>query len=208
MRAKSIIVLLLILLLTNVNPISAVQPAPEPQQNDMGTGEDAGDTFDEATLIDVGNGNGYIHDPIDGRDYYKIPVATGQTIRVGLTSKLDFECNLAIYDAYQQVVDAAEFKNKNPISVSWTFTSPGFCYIKVATWIRQGGTYSLSITLSGGHEPTLEPVIVEESMDFFESLSSIPGFPVYSVIIGILFVAIFLAFKTNQEGIIPYESNI
>jgi len=191
MRYKAITFLLLILLLFNVNLIgaAAIIRIEPPKQNDMGSDDDAGATFDEATEITVGYGTGYVGAG-SSKDYYKIPVTAGQTIRAELTSKIDIEMILEIYDSNTLVLDEARFKNEVPASVSWTFTYSGFFYIMIARWdVKDSATYTLAITASGGGGDAT-------SQDEGDNGGwEIPGYPMLSVMIGILAGIMILALQ-------------
>ena len=127
-------------------------------------------------------------------DYYKIPVTDGQTIKVDMTSKIVFKCGLAMYDDYEQPVDDAEFtRAESHVSVSWTFDYQGFCYFALGTGNRQGGVYSLVITSSGG----MGEIPPQGSSDDGDSGFNIPGYPTWSIMIGIFVSALFLGFRSR-----------
>lgn len=62
-----------------------VEPGPKAGQNDMGTGADAGDTFDTATTLS-GSGTGELYFGLDSVDYYQVYSAGNQWIDVKITA--------------------------------------------------------------------------------------------------------------------------
>jgi hypothetical protein len=126
-------------------------------QDDMLTGGDAGNTIDDATLIEIDSGNGFEGYP-DQYDWYKIAVVKDQTISVRLSSNTGY-FSLELYDTNQQRVDSVSHDGGDspPVWVTWTATKPGFFYVLSKHFYGSYDTYSLLIT--GMAEPVNEPPI-------------------------------------------------
>jgi len=126
-------------------------------QDDMLSGGDAGNTIDDATLIEIDSGNGFEGYP-DQYDWYKIAVVKDQTISVRLSSNTGY-FSLELYDTNQQRVDSVSHDGGDspPVWVTWTATKPGFFYVLSKHFYGSYDTYSLLIT--GMAEPVNEPPI-------------------------------------------------
>jgi len=126
-------------------------------QDDMLSGGDAGNTIDDATLIEIDSGNGFEGYP-DQYDWYKIAVVKDQTISVRLSSNTWY-FSLELYDTNQQRVDSVSHDGGDspPVWVTWTATKPGFFYVLSKHFYGSYDTYSLLIT--GMAEPVNEPPI-------------------------------------------------
>ncbi len=149
MRRKVILGALLFLLCVYVSTDSFVKTnhVGATTQDDMGTGGDAGNTIENATLIEAPSGNGYGGFD-DQYDWYKIPVVNGQTISIEMSSNTGF-FYIQLFDTNQQKVDQATHEAREsqpPVSVSWTATKSGFFYFKVKHEYFTWDTYSLEIT--------------------------------------------------------------
>jgi len=129
-----------------------VKPVVATVQDDMGTGGDAGNTFDTATLISAGTGTGYL-DSNDQNDYYKISVSEGQSISVSMTPPFGSDFDLRLYDSNQTQVDYSNSSGSVTDTVTYTATTSGYFYVKVYLW-GGSGTYSMVVTITGGEVTT------------------------------------------------------
>jgi hypothetical protein len=118
------------------------------EQNDMGTGGDAGNSMSAATLISAGSGTGYI-DSTDTADYYKISVTSGQTISVRMTPPSGSDFDLKLYDTNQSQVDSSNLGGSQTDTVEATASASGYFYIYVYHYSGTG-TYSMTVTVTGG----------------------------------------------------------
>lgn len=119
-------------------------------QTDMNTGGDAGDSFDDASLITAGSGTGYLDD-MDYEDYYKISLSAGQTININMAPPSGSDFDLYLSNPYQIDLFDAQSTNSGDAaeSVSYAVTSAGTYYIRVE--MESGsGTYSMTVALTGG----------------------------------------------------------
>ena len=118
------------------------------EQNDMGTGGDAGNSMSAATLISAGSGTGYL-DSTDTTDYYKVAVSSGQTVRVSMTPPSGSDFDLYIYDTNQSQVDSSNLGGSQTDTVEATASASGYFYIYVYHY-SGSGTYSMTVTITGG----------------------------------------------------------
>jgi hypothetical protein len=115
-------------------------------QNDCGTGSDASNTFSGANPISAPKScSGYL-DPSDTDDYYKLPVTSGSTIDVSLTSPSGTDFDLYLYDPNNNL--KASSTSTNPTdSVSFVVDSSGDWRVEIYQF-SGSGTYSLSVTVT------------------------------------------------------------
>jgi len=118
-------------------------------QNDMGTGDDAGDGISSATLIRSGSGNGYI-DSSDTADWYKISVSSGQTVTVSMTPPSGADFDLILDDTGQSALGSSSLGGTQTDTVTGTATASGYFYIDVYRY-SGSGIYSLTVTESGSN---------------------------------------------------------
>ena len=117
-------------------------------QNDMGSGTDAGSTLITATRIQAGSGTGYV-DLTDTADYYKVSVASGQTVMATITPPTGSDFDLVLYGTNQTQVDSSSLGGSQTDTVEGTATSLGDFYIYVDQY-SGSGIYSLTVTVTGG----------------------------------------------------------
>ena len=119
-----------------------------PTQNDMGTGGDAGNTNETATLISAGSGTGYL-DSTDTNDLYLVSLSSGQTISVSMTPPSGSDFDLYLYAPDTSLIDQSTYSGSTTDGVEGVATSSGYFYIQVEQY-SGSGTYSLTITVTGG----------------------------------------------------------
>lgn len=113
----------------------------------MLSGGDAGNTLDDATLIAISEGNGWVYNPMDRFDYYKFPVVKDQEVSVWMSTKNGIVSTI-LYDTNMLNVDRATYDDTDdpPVLVSWTPTKDGFFYLQLQNAYAIGMTYSLTIS--------------------------------------------------------------
>jgi hypothetical protein len=125
-----------------------VKPVVASVQDDMGTGEDAGNTLDTATLISAGAGTGYL-DLTDQSDFYKVSVSAGQSISVSMTPPSGSDFDLELYDTDQSQVDLSILDGSQTDTVEAIALTDGYFYIHVYRY-SGSGTYSMTVIVTGG----------------------------------------------------------
>jgi hypothetical protein len=114
-------------------------------QDDMGTGGEAGNTIDDATLVGPSVGNGYNWSG-DREDYYRVSVVEGQTVAVEITNNTG-AYDLTLYDVNQLRVDADNHNPvENPGRVEWIATRYGYFYVYVWFTSYVGSSYTLTVS--------------------------------------------------------------
>lgn len=122
-----------------------IVPTPENIPfGDMGIGRDAGDSFEEASLISVGSGTGKL-DNFDRTDYYKISVSSGQMVSAGMTPPSGANFDLDVYDPHTGSANSSHNLGDETDAVAYTATASGYLYIQVG-WKSGAGTYSMTVT--------------------------------------------------------------
>jgi hypothetical protein len=121
--------------------------------NDAGTGGDAGDDFNSATLISPGTYTGELHQPGDTEDWYRFYATRGDDISVYMTPPPEVDFDLQLYDPSAILKDGSYAGAGYMDSVSFSAGSSGYWRIRI--YIYSGaGQYSFDVrvsTPSGGH---------------------------------------------------------
>jgi hypothetical protein len=121
---------------------------------------DPGSSFEEALPIDVGTYTGWLGTCIsspgfgfdDFEDYYRLWVEKDQTINVHIDHQMsnDGSTDLDLY-LYNPSENLATYSCSKPPetteSITWTASTPGWCYIRVSRESFSGGLYTLEVTL-------------------------------------------------------------
>jgi hypothetical protein len=130
--------------------------ASKGDQDDAGTGSDAGDNFLHATTIVPGEYLGHLVEGIDHRDFYKFDAGTGQEIRVTLNPPFDSDLDLMLFDPDGNIkVGSYKALPGHPENVTFVADSSGYWTIGVY-WISDNfGTYSFGLYLMGAPEEEL-----------------------------------------------------
>jgi hypothetical protein len=114
---------------------------------DAGSQTDAGDTFEKALPLNVGNYTGYVagvsymQTPYgdDTKDYYAIPVLKGTNYTFKLTPSTGDEGNLALYSASRTLLDEAYSANGGAVvSLSLSPQLNAAVYLVVGTGYKAG----------------------------------------------------------------------
>jgi len=124
-------------------------------QNDAGTGYDAGNSFTAATYVSPSSYTGalYQSNPTDTTDWYQFCAAEGQIIGITMTPPSNANFNLELYDPSGTFKDGSYLGTGYMDSVSYTADASGNWRAKI--YIANGeGQYSFSVTVSssGGGE--------------------------------------------------------
>ena len=116
-------------------------------QNDMGTGGDAGNSFEDATSITVPKGIGEWHGYLgsfDTEDYYKFSVSSGSTIKSTLEPPAGADFDLYLYGPDWDEIGRSTQKGSVIESIKSTAATSGYYYVRVSMYSGYG-SYSLSI---------------------------------------------------------------
>lgn len=123
------------------------------QQNDAGSGGDAGDTFDVALSISPGSYSGYV-DSSDRNDYYKFYVSAGQRINVSVTPPSSTDFDLYLYNP-SNIQKASSRKSTGYVdSIAYTADSSGYWRFNVYQF-SGSGTYSFSLNIFTPPDPSI-----------------------------------------------------
>ena len=115
-------------------------------QDDAGSGRDAGDSRDAALTIPPGTHSGYLQDN-DDEDWYAINVTSGQRVTVALASQPEVRLGLSLRDPSGQSKGTATLSG-GVRSVDIIANATGLWTIRVGR--DQGaGTYQLTVSFSG-----------------------------------------------------------
>jgi len=134
-------------------------PAPDPTQNDAGSGGDAGNTFDAATSINPGSYKGILcnTEGDNGNDYYKFYVESGQKIYLSMTPPSGIDFDLQLYDPNGNLKAGSSYGAGYTDSISYTADSSG--YWRARIYIFSGeAQYSFYVSVywpGGGGCPIL-----------------------------------------------------
>ena len=136
------------------------------QQNDAGTGNDAGNTLGEATLIASGNYDAYL-DCNDQEDWYSFEVNSGEGIFVSVNPEEKSDFDVYLYNPSDELVHYESYYGDD--SLEYPADETGMWKIKVdifpgyntSKWpddyyLYGSGLYSLSINIGGTAEPPVE----------------------------------------------------
>jgi hypothetical protein len=111
------------------------------QQNDAGTGADAGNDFSSATSITPGNYIGELYSPYDTEDWYQFYAASNHVIYVILTPPVGADFDLRLYNP-SGTLKASAIGTEDYI----VFTTDSSGYWRAQLFISSGeGQYSLDI---------------------------------------------------------------
>ena len=110
-------------------------PAPNPTQNDVGTGGDAGNTFSVATSINPGSYNGILcnSESDNGNDYYKFNVTSGQYIYAGMTPPCGINFDLQLYNPSNNLKAGSYLGGGTTDSIFFKANSTGQWRIRINT---------------------------------------------------------------------------
>jgi serine protease AprX len=134
-------------------------PAPNPTQNDAGTGGDAGNTFNAATFISSGSYTGILcnSEADNGNDYYKFYAEIGQSIYVSMTPPAGIDFDLQLYNPAGTLKAGSYLGAGYTDSISYTADSTG--YWRARIYIYSGeAQYSFYVSVywpGGGGCPIL-----------------------------------------------------
>ncbi len=121
--------------------------------NDAGSGGDAGDDFDTATEISVGNYEGFV-ESFDVNDYYKIFVSEGNTIHVTMTPSIGSNLDLKLFDPNEDLVGESTNVGDVEESISYTAETSGDHFILVY-FVSPTSSYTLNVTIEDNIPPTI-----------------------------------------------------
>jgi len=121
--------------------------------NDAGSGGDAGDDFNTATQISVGNYEGFV-ESFDINDYYKIFVSAGNTIHITMTPALGSNLDLKLFDPSKDLVGESTNGGDAAESISYTAETSGDHFILVY-FVSPTSSYTLNITIEDNIPPNL-----------------------------------------------------
>ena len=135
------------------------------QQNDAGTGDDAGDSIDQETLITPGSYYGYL-DSNDHEDWYSFEVNDGEGIFVEVGPKERSDYDVYLYNPMDELVHYESYYGKDeleyPADVSgiWKIKIDIFPGWNTSEWpddyyLYGSGLYDLDVIIGGDAE---EPV--------------------------------------------------
>jgi len=114
---------------------------------------DAGDSFEAARTISVGDHRGFIGILDDPEDYYKIWIENGQTIQVRVSSLIEpLDLDLYLYSPdLKPVANATEEEIELGTSeeISHIADDSGYWYIRVVNSYASYGWYQLSVKING-----------------------------------------------------------
>ena len=130
---------------TTAAPQSSAPAAPA--QNDAGTGRDAGNTFEKATLVKP---HGYYEGTLDsagddGDDFYKFAVAEGGFVSVLVETDAPTTDPISLLDPDGNVVDVGTRVQGSGVTVSPGFTSEGSVIRLAVHHALVGGDYRLHL---------------------------------------------------------------
>lgn len=169
---------LLLVSATFVVLLGLVSELATAQQNDAGTGGDAGNTFDTATLISTCQEcMGDVDSSTDPADYYKFEVSKGQVVKFtesyggSLTDGMEF----AIFAPDKSLITTDSFAYS-------TAASSGYYYFKVTCG---GGTANYTFEISVLGNPTVD---TEEAPSGINLMFVVAGIVIIAVITGVIFV--------------------
>lgn len=131
-------------------------PSPNPNQNDAGTGEDAGNSFDTATSISSGSYEGILcsSDPTDTDDWYQFYAESGKIISLSMTPPYDIDFDLQLYDPSGNLKDGSYNGPGYSDGIAYTADSSGNWRARI--YIVEGEaqySFSVSVYSSGGGCP-------------------------------------------------------
>lgn len=135
-------------------------PAPNPQQNDLGTGGDAGNSFDSCTTVgSYASGNGILcsSDPTDTEDWYQFSVESGQRISVSMIPPYGINFDVELYDPARNKKAESHYGSGVTDGFTYTAASNGYWRLRV-NLVSGEGQYYLSISVywpGGGGCPIL-----------------------------------------------------
>jgi hypothetical protein len=118
-------------------------------QNDWNSGQDAGDTRDQALAISPSSGSGYL-DSTDTNDYYKITTTSSGGIDVILAPPTGSDFDLYLYDSNGSQVASSTRSGSQTDTINYTATSVGDWYVRVYLYSGEG-TYSLQVSTSSAN---------------------------------------------------------
>lgn len=121
--------------------------------DDAGSGGDAGDDFDTATEISVGNYEGFV-ESFDVNDYYKIFVSEGNTIHVTMTPPIGSNLDLKLFDPNEDLVGESTNVGDVEESISYTAETSGDHFILVY-FVSGTSSYTLNVTIEDNIPPTI-----------------------------------------------------
>jgi len=121
--------------------------------NDAGSGGDAGDDFNTATEINVGNYEGFV-ESFDINDYYKIFVSAGNTIHITMTPAVGSNLDLKLFDPSEDLVRESTNVGDAAESISYTAETSGDHFILVY-FVSPTSSYTLNITIEDNIPPNL-----------------------------------------------------
>jgi len=110
-------------------------PAPNPTQNDAGTGGDAGNIFIVATPINPGSYNGILcnSESDNGNDYYKFNVTCGQYIYASMTPPCGINFDLQLYNPSNNLKAGSYLGGGTTDSIFFKANSTGQWRIRINT---------------------------------------------------------------------------
>ena len=133
-------------------------------QDDAGSGKDAGDSFEGAILLTAGNYTGFLKAG-DNTDFYSIQVLEGQQIRIHLLIPGNANFGLTLFDPNRNSRGSAITQGDTKI-LEYTAHSTGTWYIKVSRSSGEGD-YQLSVEISvldKDNDTELEEIHDDESI--------------------------------------------
>jgi len=115
-------------------------------QNDAGTGVDAGNTYEEATPISDGVYYGQLQDA-DIRDYYTINCTQNKWLNIWVTNIFPLDCDVKLFDSVGNIVKTSSYGGGSDEYISYYVTSSAKFYVSVELK-AQFGFYLLNVTQS------------------------------------------------------------
>lgn len=129
--------------LTTLYPISLI---PE-TQNDANTGGDAGDTFDNATIIGIGTFYGSF--PLDDNDdYYTVYINSNRHAAITLSGDAGTDFDLHFYAPERDIMQSSQNSDSNEY-IAFDILTYGYWFVRIEKYnLTSHGNYSLILQTS------------------------------------------------------------
>jgi hypothetical protein len=157
-------------------------PAPDPTQNDAGTGGDAGNTFSTATSISPGSYKGILcsSESDNGNDYYRFYAESGQRIDLYMTPPPGIDFDLQLYNPAGTLKASSNLGPGSTDTIFYTADTSG--YWRARIYIHSGeARYSFSVSVwwppsDGCHTSNIEiPSLNVSSLIILAALLAVMG---------------------------------
>ena len=138
--------------LTTIYPI---YPIPE-TQDDANTGDDAGDNFDNATIIGIGSFSGSLPEN-DTDDFYTVYINLNRHVAITLSGDAGTDFDLHLYAPDRNIMDSSQGSDSNEY-IAFDILSFGYWFVRIEKYnLTIHGNYSLLIQTSAitSTNPTL-----------------------------------------------------